>query len=116
MKLIIIMVLALALASPVVAEETQHCYNGNSSDILICEFHPSGRVNLTEGPYPNGEYFSFWFTHAEWLRYKANPKHSDVYQRPTNNRSEAEAQAWHTQAGCEADGFIWRDGGCHATK
>jgi len=27
---------------------------------------------------------------------------------------EAEAQSWHSQSGCESDGFVWHDNGCHA--
>ena len=30
--------------------------------------------------------------------------------------AEAEARSWKTQANCEADGFVWRDGACHARK
>ena len=47
-NIITITLLSLALAGSAFAAETQHCYNGNSSDVRICEFSPSGRVNLTE--------------------------------------------------------------------
>lgn len=33
--------------------------------------------------------------------------------RPVS-REEAAANSWHTQPYCEQDGFVWRDGGCHA--
>jgi hypothetical protein len=111
-KAVIFAVLALTLAGTAFAEETQHCYNGNGSYIHICEFSPSGRVNLTEDL---GEhYYSTWFTRREWLKYKNNPNHITVYREPTNTKSEAQAQSWRTQDGCEADGFLWHDGGCHA--
>jgi hypothetical protein len=113
-KFATVALLSMILVGSAFAEETQHCYKGNSDLVHICEFQPSGRVNLTDGPYPDGAYYSRWFTHAEWLRYKSNPNNIDVYQRPTNHNSEAEAQSWHTQHGCEADGFVWHDGGCHA--
>jgi len=29
-------------------------------------------------------------------------------------RNEAAANSWHTQLYCEKDGFVWRDGVCHA--
>jgi len=31
-------------------------------------------------------------------------------------KREASARSWHTQAYCEKDGFVWRDGVCHAQK
>jgi hypothetical protein len=33
---------------------------------------------------------------------------------PGATRTEAEADSWHTQFYCEKDGFVWRNGGCHA--
>jgi hypothetical protein len=32
----------------------------------------------------------------------------------TEGHSEAEANSWHTQLYCERDGFVWKDGVCHA--
>jgi hypothetical protein len=34
-------------------------------------------------------------------------------EKPLSPR-EAVARSWHTQAYCEKDGFIWKDGECHA--
>jgi hypothetical protein len=33
----------------------------------------------------------------------------------SNAKSESEASSWHSQNGCEGDGFVWHDGGCHAS-
>jgi hypothetical protein len=99
--------IAAMLVSPVFAQESQHCYNGNGEHITICEFQPSGRVNVTE-TFDNSQYFSRWYTHAEWLRYKSNPKHTDVYQKPINTKREADAQEWASRSDCEASGFAWR--------
>jgi hypothetical protein len=110
-RYLIALIVALALAGSAHAD-SQHCYKGNSDSTTICEFSPSGRVNVTS-VYDNGEYFSHWYSRAEWLRYKSNRNSIDVYQKPTNTKSETEARSWHSQAGCERDGFAWRDGACH---
>jgi hypothetical protein len=110
-----ICLLALAaamLVSPAIAQESQHCYK-TRSQTAVCEFSPSGRVNVTSA-YDDGTYYSNWYTRSEWVRYKSDPKNIDVYVKPANAKSEAEAQSWHSQNGCEGDGFAWRDGACHA--
>jgi len=31
-------------------------------------------------------------------------------------KTEAEARSWHTQKFCEANGFVWKDDGCHLLR
>lgn len=106
----------LALALSAYAIDKQSCYKP-SSETTVCEFSPSGRVNITSS-YADGTYYSTWFTRAEFQHFKTTESGRIVLRIPrkSNPKSEAQAQSWHTQEYCEADGFIWRDDGCHATK
>jgi hypothetical protein len=108
-----LLTLAAMLTGTAFATDTQHCYNTHLGLTTVCEFSPSGRVNVTSA-YDDGAYYSNWYTRAEWLRYKSNPKNIDVYQKPTDVKSQSQASSWHSQNGCEGDGFAWVEGACHA--
>lgn len=41
---------------------------------------------------------------------------SSLSKDKTASQREAEARSWHTQGYCEKDGFVWKDGVCHAQK
>ena len=75
MTITAIIAICAALATPAFARENQTCYKANNGKTTICEFLPSGRVNVT---YDDGAYHSDWYTHREWVRYKANPVNYEV--------------------------------------
>ncbi|MFZ0688023.1 MAG: hypothetical protein WAM89_20975 [Terriglobales bacterium] len=87
-----------------------HCSKPNDWT-TVCKFS-DGTVNVTS-TYSDGAYYSDWYSAAEWARFSVT-RSSPTYRRPSNTEDEAEAQSWHTQDGCEGDGFIWHDGACHA--
>lgn len=91
------------------AQDTQTCFDTDYAT-HVCTFS-SGRVVeiFSEGSY----YQSTWY--PTYAAYQRHVRAEEAKRRAhTNTHSEAEAQSWRTQDSCEGDGFVWRDGGCHA--
>jgi hypothetical protein len=109
------LIICIAAAVPVFAQDLhQHCYKPDS-DTTVCEFSPSGRVNIASVN-PDGTYDSTWYTRSEFQHFKTTEAGRLILhlRTPSNHKSEAQAQSWRSQDYCEADGFVWHDGGCHA--
>lgn len=116
MKSALFALILAVMSAKAFSQESQHCYKPDSY-ITVCEFSPSGRVNITSA-YSDGTFDSVWYTRSEFRRFKASDDGKAILhlKTPTDTTNEAAAQSWHVQSYCEADGFIWRDGGCHARK
>ncbi len=105
-----IVAFAMALVSSAFAQKPSNmrCYDGESYGrpySRVC-FFSDGMVNV------HGRGGIDWYTAKEWNR--AQAREAAERASHTNPNSEAEAQSWHRQEGCEADGFVWHDDGCHA--
>lgn len=108
-SVILFVVLALCV-SAAAQTDTQHCYPRRSDhNTTICEFQPSGRVNVTSS---NGDdYQSNWYSAEQWVAVKIQMDKEDeaIYQQNLVVGAEIEARsdfdiAWiHVKSALEAD-------------
>ena len=106
-KKLAFLLLTLMLAAPVFAQQdVTSCDEQGIGGVEYSVCDVNGKVHVVYSEPP--QFWSAWFTHAQFNAWKAklNAKH-------TNHKSEAEAQSWHTEDYCTADGFKWHDNGCH---
>jgi hypothetical protein len=110
--LLLLAALALAFTVPAFSQQAVvSCTNQTigGGEFTVCQSR--GMVRVVESDAHN--YWSAWFTRSQFNAWKV--KHQAAWDnKHTNRKSESQAQSWHTQEYCEADGFLWRDGGCHA--
>ena len=110
-QIILAVVLGLMALKPAPsAAQSVSCSDESTAGIGYTVCHYSSTTSVYVSHAGNGKSFAAWFTPKEFAAWKAKLD----YQRPSNHKSEAQAQSWHTQDYCEADGFVWKDGGCHA--
>jgi hypothetical protein len=111
-KYLAIVLFTLALAAPVFAQESSFACDDQrigGADYRVCEFDGKVAVDLVEGTYTWSATFGSTSQFKAWKR-KREALYADKH---TNHKSEAEAQSWHTEDYCTADGFKWHDNACH---
>jgi hypothetical protein len=107
-----IVVVTLAFAAPLFAQQSSYSCDDQrigGADYRVCEFDGKFAVDLEEGTYHWSATFDTSSQFRAWKR-KQETRYADKH---TNHKSEAEAQSWHTEDYCTADGFKWHHNGCH---
>lgn len=115
-----LLVTLLFIGAAAFAQDSAQCYNpmaGNSFiQTYVCEFNPSGRVNVTETY--NDNITSEWYTAAEWAT-KGPELHKlwDTYNASrvraaaasiAESEKNMEAMKIDRKKKCVASGFVWR--------
>src|ERR1039458_8654848 len=116
---------AAMLVSPAAfGQDSQKCYNPEAGTPFIatyvCEFSPSGRVNVTETY--NDTVTSNWYTADEWAtkgphlhklwdQYNASVAAAAQAQIEADE-AERQSQSLHNKKSCRAAGYKWQYGEC----